>query len=329
MTGNNDSKNIDFNAIKKTISDPKNRINLRFCKKTRQNRTSQYSFHNAGINKEIEECFREWLTNSIKWIENRGILDNEVTSNNNTCFQAVDLNSILNWNQFNEKAFKISENISINISKYKSNLHSQIIFTKTADENYIIGQISKLTPAHVMKGKNEFFLFHNGSTFNSIYELNDGVKLKKFANFFFIMSKSLNIGIIINEENFEQIFDMNEQYEHEAITNISKSAIFASILNQEEIISIVKDDRNIQKMLRNPVTKQVLSIITLEAIIMIKEELRDLLPYNIIDEEKIEFAGNDQKEELKVFIKSISHHYNHTLWGNKIVEGTPSKFIRE
>ena len=118
----------------------------------------------------------------------------------------------------------------------------------------MVGYIRKITPSSVLNQTGMFKLLSSGSVFNEIKE-DKGIKIGKHADVIFRIENDISEGIIVDEPNFNLIFDMYKQQEKESIKILNNIAIISDHPEKDEIESIVQNDRSIQKMLINPIVE--------------------------------------------------------------------------
>jgi len=307
------------------IRDPNVQVELCFCRKYRISRNTRYAFYRGEIDKTVTEELKKWLIDNIQQLENREI--SKFAEGGEGSIFSIELDDINTWNSFEENAFSLENQEEFtDLKVIRDNLNNYIIYIKLEDA--LIGQIRRMQPKNVLDKKGRFSMFFDNSTFNVLRE-DKGVRLDKYCDFLFIVKENKKLGIITNKEKFESIFDMYEQYQQEAENIISSSEIFLSFGDQTRMIEMVKTDRIIQKMLRNPVAQRGFSEVKGEDIVRIKEDLKDSVKFEINEKGEIVFPSENEKAAFRDLIKVIGHHFNETLFQKHIIESTPVRFLRE
>jgi len=312
-----------MNKVAEQIENSEVQSQMCFCRWYRKNGNTKYTFYRANITKKIAIEFKKWLITHINYLNDREI--ENISEYGDGCLPSIDLNNIDTWKYFGENAFNLKCQELTDLKSIKHNLKSYIIYIKYDD--ILVGYTTRLKPSHVLAKKGMFKLQFDNSTFNQIND-NNGVEINNSCSFLFISNRTMNIGLIFNMDDFESIFDMNEQYQIEAENIIRKSDIFQCFGNKDRILEIVKSDRTVQKMLRNPVSQKSFTEININDIGIIKTYLGNDVNFTIDDDNNIRL-GENEKEAFKDLIKAVGHHFNKTLFGDHIIESSPKRFLRE
>jgi len=309
--------------ILKQIEVTQAKAQLCFCKKYRAERETRYMFYRANINSKVADELKTWLIDNVKNIDLEKIDTDEETS-----IHSIKMSEISKWKNYSEDAFKLECQELGDLKKIKKNLNNFIIYFKLNDE-LIVGQIKRLGSSSVLMKRGYYKLGFENNTFDTLVEENH-VEITMFWDFMFFIYKEQQIGLINSlpnsVENFEAIFDMYEQYQAKAKDIMRKSTFFAMFGNPDQILEIIATDRRVQKMLMNPVSQRGISEASKENIKQIKEELGDKVRFEIKGELIVLQQGNE-KEALKDFIKALGYHFNKTLNGNHVIEGTPKRIL--
>ena len=313
------TKKIKFPDI-----EDKEKAQLVFVRKYRQNKVTRYIFYRANINKNVSEELKKWLKEHIKKVEDKTL--NEYSPDNYKDLEYVDLPSIDKWEFFQKHAFSIKSQEHADLSKIKSNLVAFIIYIQKGKE--IIGSIRKITPSNVLNKTGLFTLFLENSAFNELRE-DKGIRIDKYSDFVFKITKDKSEGVIITKYNFNSIFDVYEQQKKESIKLLKNCTVISSHPESNDIQEIVKSDRTIQRMLINPIVKDHMNEINFDIIKNLKNEIQTTLAFEIDEQNKqIVFPNNNKKEAIRDFIKVISWKYSRSLDSTHIVEGNPEKIIK-
>lgn len=310
-------------GILEQIEDTQVKAQLCFGKKYRAERETRYVFYRANTNSEVADGLKAWLINNIK-----NINVDRIDAHEEPSAHCIKLNEISKWKNFDDNAFKIECQELGDLKKIKRNLNNFVIYIKL-DEDHIVGQIKKLGPSSVLMKRGYYKLGFENNAFDTLEE-EKHVEITMFWDFIFFIYKDQRIGLVNSSsncfENFESIFDMYEQYQEKAKDIMSKSTCFPMFRKPDQILEIINADRTIQKMLINSVSQKGISEAQKENIKQIKEELRDEVRFEIKDESIILQEGKE-KEALKDLIKALGYHFNKTLIGEHVIEGTPKRIL--
>jgi len=312
-----------ISEILKRAEDPKIKALLCFCRKYRASRETKYSFYKANTNSDVADKLKLWLIENIKSMD-FDKLDALGESNGYT----IKLDEITKWESFKENAFRLECQELGDLKRIKSNLNNFIIYCRLNDD-FIIGQIKKLGPSSVLMKRGYYKLGFENNAFCSLEE-EKHVEITKFYDFIFFIFGELRIGFInpseASSENFESIFDMQEQYQENAKKIIRDSSIFSLFPNPDQILDLVNSDRVVQKMLMNPVSQRGISDAKKDDLKQIKEKLGMEVRFQIKGDSILLQEGKE-KDSLKDLIKALGYHYNRTLVGEYLIEGTPKRIL--
>lgn len=316
-------------------------IYLLFGKKERRNDETRYSFFEGQTqNEDIRTAMLNILIDNFNNLIDSNII-NQFDENDDESYIFFNLEAINTWNAFEPYVYmqienfkEIPENEIGNYNKdpqqitalesLKRNLNHYVITNET--EEYIFGQITRIMPKQILI--NDSQLIFEEEIFTEIKE-ESGIKFNPISSILFFINDEFKIGFIKNYKDFQDIFDMNQQYLETALNTINDSE-FSNYcdFNYEDIIN---HDRNIQKMLNKELTQYGFENFDLDNINRAYENLtNDMgnLPFNF-DGETFEIDENNQKESFKSMIKFIGYYYNQSLDGEHIIEGTPRNFIND
>lgn len=297
-----------------------------YSKEYQQQKETKYVFYRANIVKEVSEKLEIWLVDNIKKVDGKHLIESN-TSENGDNLKYVNLSTVERWGFFKDRAFTITTQDDADLFKIKSNLIAYIVYIKN-NENDVVGYVRKITPSSVLNQTGRFKLLSSGSVFNEIKE-DKGIKIGEHADVIFRIENDISEGVILDEPNFNSIFDMYEQQEKESIKILNSIAIISDHPEKDEIESIVLNDRRIQKMLINPIVEEHMNEMTFETFRILKQEIPETLSFDVDELNKqIIFPEDDKKKAIRDFIKVIGWRYLKSLDLTHIVEGTPSEIIK-
>ncbi len=314
---------------------------LLFGKKERRNDETRYSFFEGNtLDDDILTSMLNVLVDNFNNLIDSNIID-QFDEDDDESYILFNLEDINTWNAFEPYVYMVIENFKeipqneignynqeplpiTELEGLKRNLNHYIFVNET--EEHIFGQITRIMPKLVLINDSQL-LFEEG-TFTEIKE-ESGIKFNPIDSILFFINRDFKICFINNYKDFQEIFDMNQQYLETALNTINDSD-FADYCNfdYEEIIN---HDRNIQNMLNRELTQYGFENFDFEnvnrAYDTLTNEIGDL-PFEF-NGETFEIDENNQKESFKSMIKFIGYYYNQSLDGEHIVEGTPRNFINE
>jgi len=301
-----------------------NYVQICFIRKYRHNKKSYYVFYNVEIEKRISITLKEWLEQNISLCNNKSFSSYNPSNYSNE-YEYFNFESLDKWTIFSEKAFTI-QNEKVELSDIKRNLIGYIIYVKVDD--FILGQIRKLSPSNVLDKKGFYRLLFDNSKFNDLHE-EIGLRIDKKADLIFIKNDEKSEAIIFDQKNFKLIFDMHEEEKKEAIKILDKISILKNHPDYDALKQITSDDRIIQRMLINPVVKNYLNEIDYFTIKQLKLELGDKIAFKIDDEnQQIIFKTGNEKKGIHDLIKTVTSKYNRSLNNKHIIESTPTRFLK-
>lgn len=294
-----------------------------FVKRHRQKGETKYIFYNVNIHTDVSNKLKTWLSNNVNNFRNMELREyNPSLDDNNQ--EVIDLSKKVDkWPIFAESAFNINP-VQINdLNDIRRSLTGFIIYVKS--NGYTIGQIRKIFPKSILSKKGIYKVFFRNGTFNEIKE-DIGLQVDDKADLIFMQSDDTSQGVVINKENFKLIFDMREQEKKEAITIFENLKLLSRSKHSAEIRNLVKNDRQIQKMLINPALQQYMDSVNYEILKKLKQKVGDKIAYELDDVNRDFILPESQKKKaLKDIIKTMCGRYNQDLKGDHIMESTNIK----
>lgn len=317
-------------------------LHLYFGKKTRRDKKTTYVFYEADTNEKVRKSLLIFFINNLNKLRN----DNITTGNNDDVpeeYLKTNLEGIHVWNQFescvysditkfkdideydtpknDKKVHTVKE-----LKNIKSNLNHYLLINES--DNCIYGQISRIKSSKVLMGKK--WIFFEGEKFTEM-KTEENIELEERDSVLFYIDKNRKWCFVNNIDEYDDIFDMNEQYETNAINVINESD-FSNHCNDMDLVNeIIRSDRRIQKMLNKQMTVQAFENFELGDI---NDSFETFNGYDVGDEYNVVFENekfvvdeNNGKESLKNIIKFVGGYYNQSLNGKFLIEGNPSHII--
>lgn len=322
MNGNSENIKESLRSIKHSLEAEDVNLNLFFTKKERIKGETNFKFFRAHHNGNATEALKEILIGNIEKVKNENYI-NDFNENNSDAFVKIDLSLIDNWQHYEGALNNIESHEIENLKALKKSLNNFMISHK--DENgVIVGQIRRIYPKQVLLNKGFISLPFNENVFNEVKEDHEHVEIDNDFDVLLIVKDDEKIAIARDQTIFNEIFDMDDQIKREALEVVSESRLYDFFEDKDRILRIAKEDRNIQSMLRNKITMEGFSEISLNDLELAKTKLGSIVDFNITDG-RIVLSENNEKESLKGVIKAAGYHFNESLYGEHIIEGRPTK----
>lgn len=296
---------------------------LCLCRKYHKKGKVAYIFLRADISTGVAEELKKWLIANINKIKEQDI--STYPENNPGEIYFMNLDNIENWKIFNKNAFSLeNQEILQDLKKIKRNLDHYIIYIQMDD--VLVGMIRRLKPKHVIERSGRFALFFDDKAFNSIKEVK-GLELDQECDFLFLKSKDKKICLVVDEKNFDSIFDLYMQEMDKTIESIEDSSIYNHIQDKQRFMEIVREDSNIQRLMMKSVSQIGISEVTMNDLRNIKNTLKGKVRFKV-GKQNIEFPPQYEKEAIKDFLKSVGHCYTKAFFRNYVIEGVPIRILQ-
>lgn len=305
-----------------TIEDVNPTILLLFSQKKRIRRSTEFKYFFGYHEGNATDSFKNILDGTIEKILNTDLID-DFNEDNPEAHVVIDLSTVDNWEHYENAIKDITIPELENLKTLKTSLNNFIL--AYVNDEIIIGQIRRLYARQVLVDNDKTSFMFNGAVFDDAEKNDDRIEIDDDFDVFFILKEDKKMAITKNHDIFNEIFDMYDQIEKEALEVISESNVYEFFEDKTKIIEIAKSDRNIQNMLRNKITNEAFAIVTIDNLSEAKTKLGDLVNFKINDNGKILLSSEKEKESLKGVIKAAGYYYNESLYGNHIIEGRPTQ----
>ncbi|WP_319506462.1 hypothetical protein [uncultured Methanolobus sp.] len=279
------------------------------------NKNTKYVFKSPEINAEnVSNEFLKWLRNSYTRIDFDNICKYNAGVPQET-HEWILLNNISSWTYFlNPIAHNFDREIGQSeLDKMRNDLAGIMIFCNKDGCTY--GQITRLKPKVVLNNSEGYLAIFDSNENNYISTLQNekGFRITSHSDILFnINSEGVARAVVFSKNEFEEIFDLNEELKQNAINVLHEIKLFEENPDFEDIVSFVKDDRTIQKMLNNRVflEKQV-QYLTWPELKKLKEIAPEILLFDISEDGKSFILPNNENKgrALRQIIKAISRRY--------------------
>ena len=338
-------EDFDYESlIQDNINDcTEEKLHLYFGKKKRRENKTTYTFYETLTDEKVRKSLLSFFRSNLEKLKNDNITNNP-NEDSPEAYCTVNLEGIDVWNQFesciysdaNISKFKDIDDNQIQKNKkqvqqvntlkeIKSNLNHYLLINEC--ENCILGQISRIKSSKVLYGKK--WIFFEREKFTEMKE-DENIELEERDSILFFINKQYKLGFINNLDEYDEIFDMNQQYVNNAIKVINESE-FSNCCNIDVVERIVRSDRNIQRMLNRPLTANSFKKFDLNDV---NDSFETFSTFDVEKAYDVNFDNNEfiidrnnEKESLKNIIKFIGGYYNQSLNGKYLIEGNPKHII--
>jgi len=300
------------------------RAQLVFVRKYRQNKVTRYIFYRANIQQRVSNELKTWLLDNVVGVSGRQVNDYNTAEDHD--YEHVDLNDIDNWSEFNDKAFALDCQEIDDIAKIKTHLIAFMVYIQQNDG--IVGTVRRITSGNLLDKTGVYALFLDDSSFSDIKE-EKGVRVDKYSDLVFHLSGDTAEGVIKQKWAFNTIFDIYEQQKRESVELLETCTLLDAHPNRDDILSLVQEDRQVQRMLMNPLVREHMGDVDFETMKQLKTEIPEVLSFDIDEaNQQVLFPEENRKQAVHDFIKVIALKYWRSLDRDHIAEATPAKFVK-
>jgi hypothetical protein len=302
--------------LKKTDVENEDYAYICFIRRYRDNKkNTRYIFKSPEINAEnVSNEFLKWLGDSYTRID----FDNLRKYNwgvPQETHEWIYLKDVPSWTYFlspirHDFDREITQK---ELDKMGSDLAGIMIFCNKDGCTY--GQITRLQPKFVLNNPEGYLAIFDSDENKHISTLQKekGFRISPYSDVLFsIDSEDVARAVIFSKKEFEEIFDLSKKLEQNAIDVLYEIKLFEENPEFNDILSFVKQDRTIQRMLNNRVflEKQV-QYLTWPELKKLKEVAPEILLFEISDDGKSFVLPNNEKKgkSLRQIIKAISRRY--------------------
>lgn len=327
----------------------------RYRKQGTENQQYKYVFYPAQISDEVVDRLKESLSDHVNYLSKLKMEsipvyhpDLEETPS------YVELSPVKfpYWSNFIEairldyEEDKVPKNI-------KSNLWGYLFYLR--NPYHAIGYAKRLSKTTVVKKR--FLkggLVHRGKVFNSAEEIKEdklilafnsiedveGIELDDSMDLMFVVKFNdedpdiidSSWGIIWSKGGFESLLDVYEYQKQNAMQILKQCNTLPSVLTDEDLQNFkqaVESNRQLHKMLLNPVTKQYMNEATIDDFKWVKEKLGNEVSFDIDkNTDKVILPPVDSKEYTKAVrevLGVIGARFTKTLNDKHISKGKPEE----
>lgn len=301
----------------------------------------KYLFYPATITDEVAENFKEILSiyiDSIPKLETGSIPVYHPDLEEFPCYVELTSDGFPYWSHFvNVLKLDYETRAPKNI---ESNLWGYLFYLRAP--YYAIGYAKRLSKTKIVK-KKRFLkggLVDRNIVFNAVEEI-DGIEFDDSVDFLFVVEFNKgnpnqvesSWGIIWNKNGFESMLDVYEHQKQKALEVLNRCRTLPSILSDDDIErfkEVVESNRQLHRMLLNPVTEKYMNEVTLKDFKQVKEKFGDEVSFDVDEEQsKVVLPSPDSNREYLKAIREVlsvfGARFTKTLNDDHILRGKPEE----
>lgn len=261
----------------------------RYRKQDGEDGQYKYLFYRAEITDEVAESLKEILStyiNSLSRLGTESIPVYHPDLEEIPCYVELSSTDFPYWPYFVE-ALRTDYEEERAPKNIESNLWGYLFYLRTPQ--YAIGYAKRLSKSKVVRKR--FLkggLVHRGAVLNSVEETGEdrlilvfnsveeveGIEFDNSADFVFVVefgdgdpnNAESSWGIIWNKSGFESLLDVYEHQKKKAMKILEQCRTLPQLLSKEDLanlVSTVEKNRQLHKMLLNPVTAEYMNEVTI------------------------------------------------------------------
>jgi len=306
----------------------------------------RYSFYHTESTDHIISELKELLSQKMDLVHGNTIPFYHPDLEESPVYVELTEDNFPYWGNF-IGAIVSSENRSRRIPKnLESSLKGYLFYLYS--QEYIIGYARRLYPSKVIKKRvlkinrregvkvHPEALIEKEILLNSIEEV-EGIEIDNFVDFIFVITLDEcgnahdSWAIVFNKCNFESILDVYEHQKTKALSIFSKCTMLAQVLTEqdlEEIRKHVERNRQLHKMLLNPVVEKHMNEVDINDLKFVKEKFEDGVSFDIDDNgEKLIFPREDMEKlrAIREIIGVIGCRFGRTVNNKHVFKGKPEE----
>ncbi|AEH24468.1 hypothetical protein [Pyrococcus yayanosii] len=305
------------------------------------NKRYRYLFYPAEITDDVAENLKEILSNYISMTLNTQGENNLPSYHPDIdelpCYVELTSENFPYWQDFVEVLKLDSDSRQERAPKtLETNLWGYLFYLRS--ENYAIGYAKKLSKSKVLKKKKllKGGLVHRGILFNSVEEI-EGIELDISTDFIFVVkfdqedNPTQSWGIIWNKSNFEALLDVYEYQKEKAMGILGQCRTLPQLLSEEDLANLkatVEGNRQLHKMLLNPVTAKYMNEVTINDFKEVKKKFRDVSFDIDENNQKVLLPSPNSEEYIKAVrevLSIIGARFGKTMNNQHIFKGKPEE----
>ena len=315
-----DDKKI--NELLSSVDGKLEHLNVIFCKKYKGERELSYSFVKPNLSDEAAKQFFDMLSKNVERLTEK--IGETSYSMDNT---EINLENVNHWNKFREKMVSNRDSSSLDRRFEKLSVHLTAFLVYVKVNNDLLGYARRLHPSSVLKS-GILRMFIEGESISKVSE-QKVLEIDENCDFVFIEYNDLKKGYKLNEDNFDQIFEMPEKYQAKAKENLNRLPGLASIPNAEKLKSVVLGDKGLQKRLSTPFIQKGIDKLSTDDIKKIISEVSASVTLSIVlkNDGSLMFDEGNIKKAISDYLDIVGYKYSKPFVQDYIIRSTPEKLI--
>lgn len=297
----------------------------------------RYSFYLAQLGEDVTNAFEKVLSNYVDSAQKgeNSIPIYHPDIEEYPCYVNLNPTEFQYWKDFQDSILNSESRSRKKPKKLESNLWGYMFYLHGG--RYVIGYAKRLSPSKILKTSVIRAKLHNDIVLDSVQEV-EGIEFDRSADFIFVIeldsegNPSKSWGIIWNKGGFESLLDVYEHQKQKAMNILGQCQTLPQLLSQENLAklkSTVEGNRQLHKMLLNPVTAKYMNEVTINDFKEVKEKFRDV-SFDLDEEQgKVILPSPDSKKEylkaIREVLSVLGARFTKTLNDDHILRGKPEE----
>lgn len=318
---------------------PRMFIIKRYSQKGDGETSYRYLFYPARITDDVAESLREILSSyvaSLLDVESESIPIYHPDLEEFPCYVELTVNTFPYWSYF-IKALKLNYETGSSPKNIESSLWGYLFYFRTP--TYAIGYAKRLSKSKVLRKRLlKGGLVDRNIVFNSVENVK-GIEIDNSADFVFVVKFNPHDnpieswGIIWNKSNFESLLDVYEHQRQKAMEILNQCHTLPRLLPEDSFNTfkeVIKGNRQLHKMLLNPITKLYMNEVTIDDFKEVKEKFGNEVSFDVDERSgKIILPFPDSSREYLKAVREvlgvIGARFTKTLNNRHISRGKPEE----
>jgi|GEM_PF-4250664 len=298
----------------------------------------QYSFYLAQLGSSVTISFQGILSTYVNSVQNgeNSLPQYHPDLEEYPCYVDLNPRNFPYWEDFQDSIFNPDSRSRKKPKKLESNLWGYMFYLY--NDNYVIGYAKRLSPSKILKTSVIRARIHDDIILDSVQEVK-GIEFDESADFVFVIeldsngNPSKSWGVIWNKNGFESMLDVYEHQKQKALEVLNRCRTLPSILSDDDLErfkEVVESNRQLHKMLLNPVTEKYMNEVTLKDFKQVKEKFGDEVSFDIDEEQgKVVLPSSDSNRDYLKAIREVlgvlGARFTKTLNDDHILRGKPEE----
>lgn len=311
----------------------------RYSQKEDGETSYRYLFYPARITDDVAESLGGILSSyvsSLEDMESESIPIYHPDLEEFPCYVDLTVNTFPYWSYFT-KALKLNYEAERAPKNIESSLWGYLFYFRTP--TYAIGYAKRLSKSKVLRKRLlKGGLVDRNIVFNSVEDV-EGIEIDNSADFVFVVKFDPNDnpieswGIIWNKPNFESLLDVYEHQRQKAMEILNQCRTLPRLLPEDSFNTfkeVIKGNRQLHKMLLNPITKLYMNEVTIDDFKEVKEKFGNEVSFDVDERSgKIILPFPDSSREYLKAVREvlgvIGARFTKTLNDRHISKGKPEE----